>query len=158
MSLENQPAVRERNSVASPEISVVIPCLNESGTLRQVIERAHSALSHGQYDGEIIVADNGSTDDSRDIALDCGARVVNVPEPGYGSALIGGIQAAKGSIIIMGDADDTYDFMEIDRFIEPLKNGQEFVMGTRLKGIIHDNAMPNLHRYLGTPVLTALIN
>jgi glycosyltransferase involved in cell wall biosynthesis len=145
-------------SVTRPEVSVVIPCLNESKTIRQVIERAQKALSENNYAGEIVIADNGSTDDSRQIALACGARVVPVPDPGYGSALTGGIRASNGRFVVMGDADDTYDFMEMSRLIEPLRLGNEFVIGTRLKGIIHENAMPALHRYLGTPVLTMLIN
>jgi glycosyltransferase involved in cell wall biosynthesis len=158
MSLASAPEIEEDNSSARPEVSVVVPCLNESKTLRPVIECATRAFKQYGFRGEVIVANNGSTDDSKDIAVSCGARVVDVPQKGYGSALIGGIQAARGSYVIFGDADDTYDFMEIDRFVRALKDGNDFVMGTRLKGTIEDNAMPELHRYFGTPILTFLIN
>lgn len=140
------------------EVSIVIPCLNEEQTLKEVIDTANAALTKYGYDGEVIVADNGSTDRSREIATENGARVVEVPLKGYGSALTAGIEGSRGQFVIVGDADCSYDFMEIDRFVEKWKQGAEFVMGTRLKGVIDPGAMPNSHRYLGTPVLTMLIN
>ena len=140
------------------KVSVVIPCLNESKTIENVVKRATVALKQYGYEGEIVVSDNGSTDDSAAIAKSCGARVIPAPVRGYGSALLCGIQASEGPLVIMGDADDTYDFMEMNRLIEPLLNGYDFVIGTRLKGEIEKGAMPVLHRYLGTPVLTYLIN
>lgn len=140
------------------QVSIVIPCLNEAKTLGTVIDRARLALDTYGYRGEVVVADNGSTDGSQQIAATHGARVVPVAERGYGSALLGGIRAARGEFVVMGDADDTYDFMEIDRFVEHWRSGHEFVMGTRLRGAIEAGAMPPLHRYLGTPVLTFLIN
>lgn len=140
-------------------VSIVIPCLNEEKTLGAVLERAHEALATYGYHGEIVVADNGSTDRSIEIALEAGARVVLVETRGYGSAILGGANAAHGQIIIMGDADDTYDFMEIDRLVKLVQDGGcDLVMGTRLRGTIEKDAMPALHRYLGTPVLTWLIN
>lgn len=141
-----------------PQISIVIPCLNEAKTLATVIDRAKFALETYGYFGEVVVADNGSTDGSREIAKAHGARLVDVKERGYGSALLSGIAAAEGDFIVMGDADDTYNFMEINRFVELWQTGKDLVMGTRLKGYIEEGAMPFLHRYLGTPVLTFLIN
>lgn len=140
------------------DISIVIPCLNEEQTLKDVIDTAKLALAKYGYKGEVIVADNGSTDRSRQIATENGARVVEVPLKGYGSALTSGIEGSRGKFVIVGDADGSYDFMEIDRFVEKWRQGAEFVMGTRLKGVIDPGAMPNSHRYLGTPVLTMLIN
>jgi glycosyltransferase involved in cell wall biosynthesis len=150
--------LEQDRSSTKPDVSVVVPCLNESKTLRPVIECVTDAFKRYGVNGEVIVANNGSTDNSKEIALECGARVVDIAQKGYGSALIGGIQAARGEFVIFGDADNTYDFMEIDRFIQSWKNGYEFVMGTRLKGHIEEKAMPDLHRYFGTPILTMLIN
>ncbi|MBX9952670.1 MAG: glycosyltransferase family 2 protein [Candidatus Obscuribacterales bacterium] len=138
------------------ELSIVIPCLNEVKTLPLVIEAAKEAVANRT--GEVIVADNGSTDGSQELALSLGVRVVDVPLKGYGSALTGGIEASVGRYILIGDADCSYDFAETDRFVDKLKEGYEYVIGTRLKGTIDDGAMPNLHRYLGTPVLTWLVN
>lgn len=139
------------------EVSFVIPCLNEEKTLPIAIGFAKEAINALGTPCEIVVADNGSTDRSIDIAQQLGARVVPVEDKGYGNALIGGIQAANGQFIVMGDADGTYDFREIIPFIQKLREGFDLVMGSRLKGTIHQNAMPFLHRYLGTPVLTFLI-
>jgi glycosyltransferase involved in cell wall biosynthesis len=137
------------------ELSIVIPCLNEAETLATVIRKAHQgARGAGIESYEIIVADNGSTDGSQDIARQEGATVVDVPVRGYGAALLGGIEAAQGRYIIMGDADDSYDFSAIRPFVEKLREGFELVMGTRLRGEIRPGAMPPLHQYLGNPVLT----
>jgi len=138
----------------SPELSVVMPCLNEAETLRACIMKAKDALKAAAISGEIIVADNGSTDGSQEIALDCGARVVEVKERGYGSALQAGMAAARGKYMLMGDADESYDFSHIPRFLQELRGGADLVMGNRFRGGIAKGAMPSLHRYLGTPVLT----
>jgi glycosyltransferase involved in cell wall biosynthesis len=145
--------------VVNPEVTVVMPCLNEAETLATCIEKIIKTFQFHNIMGEIIVADNGSTDGSQKIAMDSGARVVPVARRGYGAALQGGIAAASAPYIIMGDADDSYDFREMPRFIEALRNGHDFVMGCRFPaggGEIKPGAMPFLHRYLGTPVLTAL--
>ena len=138
------------------ELSVLMPCLNEAETLATCIKKAQKALEDLKVDGEIVVADNGSTDGSPEIAASLGARVVHVAEKGYGSALLGGIKAARGRYIIMGDADDSYDFTNLGPFLEKLRAGYELVMGNRFKGGIAPNAMPPLHRYLGNPVLTGI--
>lgn len=141
------------------ELSVVIPCLNEADTLEACIRKAQEALREHDIPGEIIVADNGSTDASRDIARRLGARVVDVTSRGYGSALMGGIAAARGEFIIMGDADDSYDFREIPGFLHKLREGSELVQGCRLPaggGRIMPGAMPLLHRWLGNPLFSAL--
>src|SRR6266566_192554 len=131
------------------EVSVVIPCLNEEGTLASCIEKARRALQEHNITGEIVVADNGSTDLSRAIAEREAARVVMVKEPGYGSALMGGIAAASGQFVIIGDADDSYDFLEIPKIVEKLREGFDLVQGCRLPaggGSIRPGAMPFLHR------------
>jgi len=140
------------------EVSVIIPCLNEEKTLPACIETAKRAMENARIIGEIIVADNGSTDQSVSCALAHGARVVHAPRKGYGNAIIGGMGAARGTFLVMGDADGSYDFNDIPKFIAPLREGADFVMGTRIKGTIYPGAMPFLNRYLGTPVLTFLIN
>ena len=145
--------------VAGPdscELSIVMPCLNEEETLLTCISKAVGFLDGNGVDGEVVIADNGSTDGSRDIALAAGARVVEVPEPGYGSALLGGINAAYGKYVIMGDADDSYDFTSLMPFLEKLRDGNQLVMGNRFKGGIEPGAMPPLHRYLGNPVLSGI--
>ena len=139
-------------------LSIVIPCLNEEQTLGLVVQKAKDSLERLKIEGEVIVADNGSTDRSIEIAEELGARVVNVPQRGYGCALIAGMQAAQGKYVMMGDADDSYNFEEIDPFLEEIEKGYDLVMSTRLKGRIEPGAMPFLHRYLGTPVLTFLLN
>jgi glycosyltransferase involved in cell wall biosynthesis len=136
------------------ELSIVMPCLNEAETLAVCIDKAQGYLARSGVAGEVIIADNGSTDGSQDIARAHGARVVDVPAKGYGSALMGGIEAARGEYVIMGDADDSYDFSKLDPFIERLRAGDELVMGNRFKGGIADGAMPPLHKYLGNPVLS----
>jgi glycosyltransferase involved in cell wall biosynthesis len=144
------------SSSGNPEISVVMPCLNEELTLAACIEQARDAFTKNHISGEIIIADNGSTDTSRELAESLGARVVRVERKGYGSALMGGIAAARGKYIIMGDADCSYDFGHIPRFLEKLRSGYDLVMGNRFKGGIRPGAMKNLHRYLGNPVLTGI--
>jgi glycosyltransferase involved in cell wall biosynthesis len=141
------------------EVSVIMPCLNEADTLASCIEKAQRALRDHRIAGEVIVADNGSTDGSQAIAERLGARVVHVRERGYGSALMGGIQHARGRYVIMGDADDSYDFLEIPRFVEKLREGHDLVQGCRLPsggGRIMPGAMPGLHRYWGNPMFSAM--
>jgi glycosyltransferase involved in cell wall biosynthesis len=144
---------------APVEVSVVIPCLDEADTLAICIEKAQRALDAEGIAGEIIVADNGSTDGSREIAASLGAVVVPVAERGYGSALMGGIQAARGEFVIMGDADNSYDFSEIPRFVSRLREGFDLVQGCRLEsggGRVMPGAMPFSHRWLGNPMFSAL--
>jgi glycosyltransferase involved in cell wall biosynthesis len=138
------------------EVSIVMPCLNEAETIGTCIAKAQWYISEHNLAGEVIIADNGSTDGSQEIARQMGARVVPVQEKGYGSALIGGIRAARGQYIIMGDADDSYDFTSLTPFIEKLRAGYDLVMGNRFKGGIKPGAMPLHHRYLGNPVLTGI--
>ena len=144
---------------AAPEVSVVIPCLNEADTLAICIEKAARAFRSHNIRGEIIVADNGSTDGSQEIALQKGARLVHVQVKGYGSALMGGISQAKANIIIMGDGDDSYDFEQIPRFVEKLRHGYDLVQGCRLPsggGKVLPGAMPFLHRWFGNPLFSSL--
>jgi glycosyltransferase involved in cell wall biosynthesis len=138
------------------ELSILMPCLNEAETLATCIKKAQKALEDLNVNGEVVIADNGSTDGSPEIAASLGARVIHVAEKGYGSALLGGIKAARGKYIIMGDADDSYDFTNLGPFLEKLRAGYELVMGNRFKGGIAPNAMPPLHKYLGNPVLTGI--
>lgn len=142
------------------ELSVVMPCLNEADTLESCIRKAQRALRENHIPGEVIVADNGSTDGSREIAERLGARVVCVKQPGYGSALMGGIEAARGRYVIMGDADDSYDFGEIPKFLEKLRAGFDLVQGCRFKsggGRIMPGAMPSSHYWLGNPLFSFLV-
>ena len=136
------------------ELTILMPCLNEAETLAACINKAHTYLKESGVHGEVVVADNGSTDGSQKIAEEHGARVVNVPEKGYGAALIGGCNGARGKYVIMGDADDSYDFLHLAPFVEKLREGYDLVMGNRFKGGIEPGAMPPLHRYLGNPVLS----
>ncbi len=138
------------------ELSIVMPCLNEAETLATCIEKAQRSLKENAIAGEVVIADNGSTDGSIEIAERLGAKLVHVEKKGYGSALLGGIHAASGKFIIMGDADDSYDFTRLMPFIEKLREGYDLVMGNRFKGGIEPGAMPPLHRYLGNPVLTGI--
>ena len=133
-----------------------MPCLNEAETLARCITKARSFLIRSGIIGEVMVADNGSTDGSQKIAEVQGARVVPITEKGYGSALMGGILAARGRYVIMGDADDSYDFAALDGFVARLREGYQLVMGNRFQGGIKPGAMPRLHRYLGNPVLSAV--
>lgn len=144
----------------SPELSVVMPCLNEADTLATCISKARRAMRENGIDGEVVVADNGSTDGSIRIAEEHGARVERVAKPGYGSALMGGIEAARGRFIIMGDADDSYDFLDIHKFVVGLREGNDLVQGCRLPsggGQIMPGAMPFLHRVWGNPMLSFLV-
>ena len=138
------------------ELTVVLPCLNEAETLAVCIRKAKASIAGLGIDGEVVIADNGSTDGSQDIARAEGARVVDVPIRGYGAALTAGIAAAKGEFVIMGDADDSYDLSNLGPFVEALRGGADLVMGNRFAGGIEPGAMPALHRYLGNPVLTAI--
>lgn len=138
------------------ELTVLMPCLNEAETLVVCISKAKKYLERAQINGEIVVSDNGSTDGSQVLAESAGARVINVPTKGYGAALSAGILAAEGRYIIMGDSDDSYDFSELDHFINALRLGNHLVMGNRFRGGIAPGAMPPLHRYLGNPVLSGV--
>lgn len=140
----------------SLELSIIMPCLNEAETLATCIEKAQWYLQEYQIKGEVLIADNGSNDGSQEIAIKMGATLVNVKEKGYGSAIMGGILGAKGEFIIMADADDSYDFTNLNPFVEKLRSGYDLVMGNRFKGGIKRDAMPFLHKYLGNPVLTWL--
>lgn len=138
------------------ELSIVMPCLNEAETLAICIKKAISYLKKHNINGEIIIADNGSTDGSKKIAKDLNATIVSIQDKGYGNALKGGFKAAKGTYIIMADADDSYDFSNLQLFVEQLRNGFDLVMGNRFKGEIKKGAMPFSHKYLGNPVLSFL--
>lgn len=138
------------------ELTILMPCLNEAETIGVCIAKARSFLERAQISGEILVADNGSTDGSQAIAESLGARVVAIPARGYGAALMGGILQAQGRFVIMGDADDSYDFSNLQPFVDALRGGADLVMGNRFKGGIHPGAMPPLHRFLGNPVLSFL--
>ncbi len=140
----------------SCELSIVMPCLNEAETLAVCIRKAKSFIAKNNVAAEIIVADNGSTDGSGKIAKDLGVVVVNVAEKGYGSALIGGVNAAGGKYIIMADADDSYDFADLMPFLKKLREGYGLVMGNRFTGGIEKGAMPLLHRYVGNPILSGI--
>lgn len=137
-----------------PELSIIMPCLNEARTLPLCLAKAQGFLQEHGIEGEIIVADNGSTDDSVALAQEIGVRVVHVAEKGYGAALAGGIAAAKGRFVIMGDADDSYDFSAIGPMLQVLREGAQLVVGNRFKGGIKPGAMPLQNRYLGNPVLS----
>lgn len=139
-----------------PEISFILPCLNEAETLESCIREIQECIETHQLDAEIILADNGSTDGSGAIAHAAGARVVTVEQRGYGSALTGGFEAALGRYLIMGDADMSYDFREAFPMIEHLRDGADIVMGSRFRGTIQPGAMPWLHRWVGNPVLSAV--
>jgi glycosyltransferase involved in cell wall biosynthesis len=153
LKTETQASAGEQNEC---ELSILMPCLNERETLVTCIRKAGDFLRRHSIRGEILVADNGSTDGSQALALAAGARVVHVEAPGYGSALRGGIMRARGRYVIMGDSDDSYDFSRLEEFVVKLRSGYELVMGNRFKGNIQPGAMPALHRYLGNPVLTGI--
>ena len=153
------PTIGRNRDAQKIELSVVIPCLNEADTLADCVMIAQKAIRENRIAGEVIVADNGSNDGSAEIAVKLGARLVHVPAKGYGSALMGGIAAARGEFIIMGDADGSYDFLEIPRFLEKLREGYDLVQGCRLPsggGKIEPGAMPLLHRWFGNPVFSML--
>ncbi len=144
------------SSPAEVEVAVVLPCLNEEKTIGPCVAQALETFARAGLRGEVIVADNGSTDRSAEIARGLGARVIPVERKGYGSALMGGILAARGEYIVMGDADQSYDFTQVPEFVAKLREGYDLVMGNRFTGGIEAGAMPPLHRYLGNPVLTAV--
>jgi glycosyltransferase involved in cell wall biosynthesis len=136
------------------ELTILMPCLNEAKTVSQCVQSAREFLERAGIQGEVLVADNGSTDGSQALAEAAGARVVPVPQRGYGAALLGGIAAAQGRYVIMGDADCSYDFSRLDAYVDRLRGGADLVMGNRFQGGIEPGAMPMLHRYLGNPVLS----
>jgi glycosyltransferase involved in cell wall biosynthesis len=138
------------------ELTILMPCLDEAETLARCIGKARGFLARSGIRGEVLIADNGSSDGSQALAEANGARVVDIAERGYGSALIGGIRAARGCYVIMGDSDDSYDFSDLGPFIEKLREGYQLVMGNRFRGGILPGAMPLLHRYLGNPILTTV--
>ncbi|MGA8445832.1 MAG: glycosyltransferase family 2 protein, partial [Roseiarcus sp.] len=138
------------------ELTILMPCLNEAETIGACITKAQAFLARKEVAGEVLVADNGSTDGSREISARHGARIVNVATPGYGAALLGGIEAAHGRFIVMGDADDSYDFSNLDEYLDQLRGGADLVMGNRFQGGIAPGAMPFMHRYLGNPALSFL--
>ncbi|MGH8241109.1 MAG: glycosyltransferase family 2 protein, partial [Steroidobacteraceae bacterium] len=139
-----------------PTVSAVMPCLNEERTLARCIQKAQQCFLELGIKGEVVVADNGSTDRSIEIAQESGARVVHQPIKGYGAALLKGIDAAQGEIIVMADADDSYDWLAMGPFVARIQQGYDLVMGNRFAGGIERGAMPTLHRYLGNPVLSTL--
>lgn len=158
-SIDNRRSPIANDNLSPPaetglELSIVMPCLNEGETLRPCVEKAQQALREHHIVGEIIVADNGSTDGSLKIAEHLGVRLVSVEKKGYGNALMGGIMAARGKYVVMGDADDSYDFTHIPRFLEKLRQGFDLVIGNRFTGGIAASAMPRLHRYFGNPALS----
>lgn len=160
--ISQQPSTEPHPPISStppPEVSVVMPCLNEADTLAACVKKAQRALLEAGIDGEIIVADNGSSDGSQEIGLRLGARIVDVAARGYGHALMHGIDAARGRFVVMGDADDSYDFLEIPRFVDKLREGFDLVQGCRLPsggGRILPGAMPFLHRWWGNPMFSLL--
>ncbi len=154
---QSSDALKEAQ-IRDVEVSVVIPCLNEAETIQTCVSKALGSFEKMGIAGEVVVADNGSTDSSQALAEEAGARVVHESRKGYGSAYLAGFAAARGDYIVMGDGDDTYDFEEVGRFVKPLQDGADMVMGTRLKGKIHKGAMPWLHRWVGNPVLTGILN
>lgn len=145
-------------SVAAPEISVVIPCLNEEEAVGTVVEQAWEGIRRSGRPGEVIVVDNASTDRSADVAADRGAIVVREERPGYGSAYLAGLAQARGDYVVMGDADETYPIAELGPFVERLAAGDDLVMGSRFEGTIHGEAMPWLNRHVGNPILTGMLN
>jgi glycosyltransferase involved in cell wall biosynthesis len=148
------PARPDAHPAEGCEVSIVMPCLNEAESLARCLSAAREGLAAAGVTGEIVVADNGSTDGSRDIAREHGARVVDVRRRGYGAALGGGIEAAKGRFVVMGDADGSYDFTALEPFIARLRAGDDLVMGNRFEGGVREGAMPFLNRYLGNPALS----
>jgi glycosyltransferase involved in cell wall biosynthesis len=145
-------------NASDPEISVVIPCLNEESAIAEVVGWAWEGIERSGRTGEVLVVDNGSTDRSVELAEGAGARVVHESRRGYGSAYLRGLAEARGRYIFMGDADGTYDFRDLDPFLEQLDSGKEFVLGSRYRGRIHEGAMPWMHRWIGNPILTRILN
>jgi glycosyltransferase involved in cell wall biosynthesis len=165
LRMESKTELNKKHSVSSytpydatVEVSVVMPCLNEAKSLALCVDKALAAFHNAGLNGEVVVADNGSTDGSGEIAEAHGARVVRVAERGYGAALKAGIAASRGTYIIMGDADDSYDFSQAPQFVEKLRHSFDLVMGNRFAGSIEPGAMPPLHKYFGNPGLSWLVN
>jgi glycosyltransferase involved in cell wall biosynthesis len=146
----------QQETAAACELTVLMPCLNEAETLGTCISKAKASIKSLGLNGEVLIADNGSTDGSQDIARGLGARVVNVERKGYGNAIMRGIATAQGKYVVMGDSDDSYDFSTLGPFVEKLREGYDLVMGNRFLGGIQPGAMPPLHRYMGNPVLTTI--
>ncbi|HYD47758.1 MAG TPA: glycosyltransferase family 2 protein, partial [Terriglobales bacterium] len=156
--LEGNGETDASGSAAPYQLAVVLPCLNEAATVATCVRKALTAINDLGLCGEVIVVDNGSTDGSAEIARAAGARVVHEPVAGYGSALMTGIEAVRAPWVIMADADDSYDLTDLERFLEPLRRGADLVMGSRLRGTIEPGAMPALHRWVGNPLLSGLLN
>ena len=144
-------------SIEQFEVSVIIPCLNEESTVRNCVRGAQGSISAARISGEVIVVDNGSTDNTAAAAKETGARVLQEKKTGYGAALIKGLQEASGKFMVFADADESYDFSYIGAFVEEMRKGADFVIGSRFRGGIEKGAMPFLHRYLGTPVITSIV-
>lgn len=159
-SLEPEPrGGRSRADGGHPiDVSVVMPCLNEEASVGVCVRKALEGIARTGLRGEVVVSDNGSTDRSVAIATAAGARVVHQPDRGYGNAYLKGFAEARGRYVVMGDSDDSYDFTQLDRFVEQLQQGYDYVLGSRFGGRIMKGAMPWTHRYLGNPVLTAILN
>jgi glycosyltransferase involved in cell wall biosynthesis len=160
LNRDNPTAAQSSSQDGEFELTVVMPCLNEADTLETCIQKAQKAITENNIRAEIVIADNGSTDGSVEIAERCGARVVHIESKGYGNALMGGIQSARGKYVIMGDADDSYDFLEIPKFVEKLREGYDLVQGCRLPaggGTVMPGAMPLLHRWWGNPMFTQMV-
>lgn len=138
------------------ELTILMPCLNEEKTIGVCIKKVQDFLKRNSIDGEILIADNGSTDESIKIAKSLGARVINIEPKGYGNALRLGTQNAKGKFVIMGDSDDSYDFLNLENFIKELRNGYDLVVGNRYGGKIEKGAMKFTHRYIGTPIISLI--
>ena len=145
-------------STAAPEISVVIPCLNEEEAVGKVVDSSLEGIRRSGRTGEVIVVDNASTDRSAEVAAEHGATVVREERPGYGSAYLAGLAVAQGDFIVMGDADETYPMQDLGPFVDRLEEGDDLVMGSRFEGTIHGEAMPWLNRHIGNPILTGLLN
>jgi glycosyltransferase involved in cell wall biosynthesis len=156
LATQSSAATASPTAVATLELSILMPCLNEAETLERCIRKAQSSLKENNVCGEIVIADNGSSDGSLEIARALGARTISVNARGYGNALLAGIEAARGRYVIMGDADDSYDFARITPFLEKLRSNYDLVLGNRYRGGIMPGAMPPLHRYFGNPLLTAM--
>jgi glycosyltransferase involved in cell wall biosynthesis len=156
-TVESPTAAEPITATTAPKVSVVIPCLNEAENIEECVKRAWAAIDGAGLHGEVVVSDNNSTDGSGVLAEAAGARVVHETRPGYGSAYLAGFAAARGEYIVMLDADLTYDFADIPKFVEELDKGAQLVMGDRMDNI-HPGAMPWLHRYVGNPILTGILN
>jgi len=154
MLTREQPVSTQPSARQALELTILMPCLNEAETVATCVRKARSFLQRTRIEGEVLVADNGSTDGSQELARAAGARVVRIAQKGYGSALLGGIEAASGRFVIMADSDDSYDFSQLDAFVHQLRGGNTMVIGHRFRGGIRPGAMPVLHRYLGNPVLS----